>query len=71
MQDAQEERPPLAAGFRIAQKALSEVIRVDPRSIRFCCGHPIEPHLAEIREYSGPSLFMSVWRCPHCGRVTS
>lgn len=71
MQDAQEARPPLAAGFRIAQKALSEVIRVDPRSIRVCCGHAVEPYLAEMRDPSATTYFVSVWRCPYCGRATS
>ena len=31
-------------------------ICVDPRAIRVCSGRAIEPSLAEIRQYMGPSL---------------
>jgi len=50
---------------------LDKKIRVDPRAIRVCCGRAIEPRLAEIRDHSGPTVFVSVWRCPYCGRASS
>ncbi len=56
---------------RFTQGDLKENITLDPRAIRVCCGHAIEPHLAEMRDPSGPSLFVSVWRCPYCGRASS
>ncbi len=70
-EETQKERLALAASSRIARENLSEVIRIDPRTARFCCGHVVEPHLAEIRDPSGPSLFVSVWRCAYCGRASS
>ena len=50
---------------------LYEKLRTDPRLIRICCGRAIEPQLAETRQSSGTTLFISVWRCPSCGRATS
>ncbi len=50
---------------------LKKRIRVDPRAIRLCCGRAIEPSLVEIRHLSGPSLFVTVWRCPTCDRLPS
>lgn len=44
---------------------------LDPRTVRACCGQRIAPHLAEMRDDSGSSFFVSVWRCPRCGRATS
>ena len=44
--------------------------RVDCRVMRFCCGNFIEPRLAEIRCPNDPTLFIAVWRCPICGRIT-
>jgi hypothetical protein len=64
-------QPSWASGARVPTKDLEDKILLDPRVARVCCGRTIEPYLAEIRDYSGPSLFVSVWRCPHCGRVTS
>ncbi len=54
----------------ISKDNLTEKMLLDPRAIRVCCGHPIEPRLAEIRNLSGSTLFVSVWRCPFCDRVT-
>ncbi len=60
MEDIQKERLALAAGSRIAEENLSEAMRIDPRVTRFCCGHAIEPHLAEIRNASATTYFVSV-----------
>ena len=49
------------------QDDLKENISLDARAMRVCCGHAIEPYVAEMRDPSGPSLFVSVWRCPRCG----
>lgn len=55
---------------RVAGAHLGREIPMDPRAIRVCCGHTIEPYLAEMQDPSGSSLFVSVWGCPHCGRTT-
>ncbi len=67
----QSEQGSWVDGVGVPRGNLLDKIHLDPRVTQVCCGHTIEPYLAEIREYSGPSLFVSVWRCPHCGRVTS
>ncbi len=43
---------------------------LDPKLLRVCCGHPIAPRLAEIRRPGERILFVTVWQCPHCNRVT-
>ncbi|HXH85957.1 MAG TPA: hypothetical protein VNI35_03980 [Nitrospira sp.] len=43
---------------------------LDPRLLRICCGNRIAPQLAEIRRPDEPALFVSVWLCPKCGKVT-
>jgi|GEM_PF-3571897 len=68
--DAQSEKVTVAAGTRVSRESLDQKIYLDPRAIRVCCGHGIEPYLGEIRDSLGPSLYVSVWRCPHCGQVT-
>ena len=52
-------------------ETLQEKFSPDPRATRICCGHAVEPHLAEVRDSRGSKLFVSVWRCPRCARVTS
>jgi hypothetical protein len=64
------ELPSWAGGAGVATKNLEEKIHLDPRVTQVCCGHTIEPYLAEIRTSSGSMLFVTVWRCPGCGRVT-
>ncbi len=44
---------------------------LDPRLLRVCCGHPIAPRLAEIRRPGKRTLFVTVWQCPICNRITS
>jgi len=56
---------------QVSKENLGENMFLDRRAIRVCCGRPIEPRLAEIRNVSGSALFVSVWRCPTCGRVSS
>ncbi len=45
-------------------------VDLDPRLLRVCCGHPIAPRLAEIRQPGERILFVTVWHCPNCNRVT-
>jgi len=59
-----------AAVIRIPREKLDQQVWLDPRAMRVCCGHAIEPYLGEIRDSLGPSLYVSVWRCPRCGQVT-
>ncbi len=43
---------------------------LDPRLLRVCCGNRIAPRLAEIRQPGERTLFVTVWQCPNCNRVT-
>jgi hypothetical protein len=73
--EASQEKPqrqaPRVGSTGVRQDDLKENISLDPRAIRVCCGQAIEPRLAEIRDHSGATLFVSVWRCPYCDRATS
>lgn len=33
-----------------------------------CCERPMQPRLAEAHDGSGRTLFVTLWRCPGCGR---
>jgi len=35
-----------------------------------CCGKLMEPRLARAHDRLGQTLFVAVWQCPVCGRVT-
>ena len=71
-QEKRRERFSDLVGTKVAKEDdLNKEIRIDPRAMRVCCGRAIVPSLAEIQEYAEPTLFVSVWRCPHCGRVSS
>ena len=54
----------------VAQDAAGYNVRLDPDLTRICCGSTIEPQLARLRERLGETLFVTVWRCPRCGRLT-
>jgi hypothetical protein len=43
---------------------------LDPRALRVCCGSSVAPRLAEIRQPGEQTLFVTVWQCPTCKRVT-
>ncbi len=43
---------------------------LDPRALRVCCGSSVAPRLAEIRQPGEPTLFVTVWPCPKCNRIT-
>ncbi len=43
---------------------------LDPRLLRDCCGNRIAPRLVEIRQSGERTLFVTVWQCPICNRVT-
>lgn len=38
--------------------------------VRICCGSLITPRLADIRQPDGPMIFVAVWQCPKCNRVS-
>ena len=67
----QKEEPVGAGSTGVRQGDLERAMHLDPRAIRVCCGHAVEPYLAEIRDPSATTYFVSVWRCPYCGRSTS
>ena len=35
-----------------------------------CCGKPMTPQFRHARDHDGQMLFVAVWRCPVCARVT-
>ena len=35
-----------------------------------CCGRPTVPRLARAHDRLGQTLFVTVWQCPVCGRVS-
>lgn len=43
---------------------------LDPRALRVCCGNSVAPRLAELRQPGEQTLFVTVWQCPKCKRVT-
>ena len=57
-------------GIQRAGRGTEPQADLDPRLLRVCCGHRIAPQLAEIRRPGEPVLFVTVWPCPHCNRVT-
>ncbi len=67
----QREEPAGVGSTGVRQDDLKNTIRLDPRATRVCCGQAVEPYLAEIRDPSATTYFVSVWRCPYCGRATS
>ena len=58
------------AGSQQASRGVEPQAELDPRLLRVCCGNRIVPQLAEIRRPDEPALFVSVWPCPVCHRVT-
>ena len=67
----QRQEAPGVRSTGVRQDDLKSTIHLDPRAIRVCCGQAVEPYLAEIRNPSATTYFVSVWRCPYCGRATS
>jgi hypothetical protein len=35
-----------------------------------CCGKPMAPQFRHARDRDGQMLFVAVWRCSGCGRIT-
>jgi len=35
-----------------------------------CCEKPMEPRLARAHDRLGGTLFVAVWQCPACRRIT-
>ena len=58
------------AGTQQAGSKAQPQANLDPRLLRTCCGNRIAPQLAEIHRPGESVLFVSVWPCPHCKRVT-
>ncbi len=50
--NAQGTKLDTAGRTEISKDNLGAKMLLDARAIRVCCGHPIEPHLAEIRNLS-------------------
>ena len=65
----QREHGAWTAEPRVTNKSLAEK-RADAGTTRVCCGRAIEPRLAQARDSSGSRLFVTVWHCPQCGRLT-
>jgi len=42
----------------------------DPEPNPTCCGQPMEPRLARMRDREGQVSFVAVWRCLECGRAS-
>jgi hypothetical protein len=61
-------RYPMGAGA--GEPSSMPELNLDVRTTRVCCGKTIEPRLAEIRDDSGSLLFVTVWHCPSCRKVT-
>ncbi len=58
------------AGIQQTGCGVEPQANLDPRLLRVCCGNPIAPRLAEIRRPGKRTLFVTVWQCPNCNRVT-
>ncbi len=58
------------AAMQDTGRAVEPQADLDPRLLRVCCGNRIAPRLAEIRRLGERVLFVTVWQCPHCNRVT-
>ena len=58
------------AGVQQPGQGVESPAGLDPRLLRVCCGNRIVPQLAEIRRPDEGVLFVSVWQCPDCHRVT-
>ncbi len=59
-----------AAQASVAQDAAGDKVRLDPDVTRTCCGSTIAPQLARRRDPLGDTEFVTIWRCPRCGRLT-
>jgi hypothetical protein len=35
-----------------------------------CCGKPMAPQFRHARDRDGQMMFVAVWRCSCCGRIT-
>jgi hypothetical protein len=64
-QKASRNSPREPALVSVADKAHPE-----PQTQLLCCGQPMEPRLAQARDRSGQTMFVAVWRCPRCGRIS-
>ncbi len=58
------------ASMQDTGRAVEHQVDLDPRLLRVCCGNRIAPRLAEIRRPGERTLFVTVWQCPICNRVT-
>jgi hypothetical protein len=51
---------------------IASIGRVDPddHGSPACCGKPMAPQFRHARDPDGQMLFVAVWRCSECGRIT-
>jgi hypothetical protein len=35
-----------------------------------CCGKPMAPQFRHARDHDGRIMFVALWRCSSCGRIT-
>jgi hypothetical protein len=45
-------------------------IHPDPEGSMACCGKPMTPQFRHARDGDGQMMFVAVWRCSDCGRIT-
>jgi hypothetical protein len=45
-------------------------IHPNPDGSVVCCGKPMAPQFRQARDRDGQMMFVAVWRCSGCGRIT-
>jgi hypothetical protein len=45
-------------------------IHPDPNGSVVCCGKPMASQFRHARDRDGQMMFVAVWRCSDCGRIT-
>ncbi len=70
MMSSHQEKLGTDAGIQQTGQGVEPQAELDPRLLRVCCDRPIAPRLAEIRRPEKRTLFVTVWQCPICNRVT-
>ena len=65
-----QEKLGTGAAIQETSRGVEPQADLDPRLLRVCCGNRIAPRLAEIRQPGERTLFVTVWQCPTCNRIT-
>ena len=42
----------------------------EPKGSTACCEKPMNPRFGQARDRQGQVVFVAIWRCATCGRVT-